>query len=344
MYPSTGFEQPFYVLAEVKQPRRKFVPAVMFSMFLILVFSPLLNTAYFCVNPYLGSSSEGPIGYPSSNAAVNYFATISGASDNDVVRGTAFLFAFSIFANLLAVIYTGPRVKQEIAKEGILPKSLVFASGTDSLYDRWFASSSQSPYPDDEGPPVPRAREQVPAAATLLHLSWEIILVLAVGLSLSPTDAYNTLSFLYTYVITGILGFLVVAGLLYLKFDAWLHKYVLTGNGGRHWDEKSQWSVPYVGPIPCIIAVLGLGLILFGAFAEPSSGGEGVGTSQQRWWIKPLVGWCTLLLGVLWWLGIQYGEWKGQYKSWRKRTTYIEVDQYGDMVQTAEMVEIKKDF
>ncbi|KAM7209738.1 hypothetical protein V8F20_000141 [Naviculisporaceae sp. PSN 640] len=98
---------------------------------------------------------------------VNYFSTISSASDNEVVRGTAFLFVFSIFANLLAVIYTGPRVKQEIAKEGILPKSLLFASGTDSLYDRWFAPSTHSPYSED-GPPVAIAKEQVACLSPLL--------------------------------------------------------------------------------------------------------------------------------------------------------------------------------
>ncbi|KAM7196199.1 amino acid transporter [Rhypophila sp. PSN 637] len=349
MFPSTGFEQPFYVLAEVKQPRRKFAPVVMFTMCLMLVLNPLINTSYFCVNPYLGSSSAGPIGYSTTNAAINYFSTISGGADtNTVIRGTSVLFVLSIFGNLLSVVFSSPRVKQEIAKEGILPKSLMFASSSDSLLSRLQSSSSYSPYPGGGDSHVQIAREQVPLAATLLHLSWEIILVLTVGLSMPPTEAYNTISYLYTYVITGILGFMVVAGLLYLRLDAFLHRYVLPRGPhgevkGRHWDTKSEWSIPYVGALPALVSSVGLAIMLFGAFAKPAHEQTGAG-AQTKWWVKPLVGWCALLLGVLWWLGIQLRQYLGQYTFQRRRTTYVEADEVGDLIQTAEMVTVWRDY
>jgi len=326
MYPSSGFEQPFYVLAEVRQPRRLFAPTVMSVMTLILVLHPLINTSYFCVNPYEGPQAQIDGGYKSTNAAINYFWKISGATGIDgqlaVVRATSVLLGLSSFGNLLAVVYTAPRVKQEIAKEGILPKSFCFAAGKDSILSRF-------------GRGQPGTREQVPMAATALHLTFEIILVLGVGLTMEPTEAYNTLSYLYTYVITGILGFLVVLGLLYLKVDGWVRSQ---SKKGRHWNQKSQWSLPLVGPLPCIIAVLGLGLVLFGVFVEPSRSEIG----GQKWWLKPLVGWCGLSLGVLWWFGMELRQWNGQYRICTSRITYVDEVDDGDLVQTAERVVVDR--
>jgi amino acid transporter len=325
IYPSTGFEQPFYVLAEVRQPKTLFAPAVMTAMGLILVLNPLINTSYFCVNPYQGSdTSSGPNPLQTTNAAINFFWTISGGRGSDVgqglLRGASVLFALSIFGNLLAVIYTAPRVKQEIAKEGILPRSLFFAASKDSLLSRLVTKS-------------PADREQAPIAATGLHLMFEIILVLSVGLSLPPSEAYNTLTYLYTYVITGILGFLAVVGLLYLKVDAWLNPK------GRHWNQKREYR-PMLDPLPCIVAVVSLGLLLFGAFAKTSV----VVTDGQPGWLKPAVGWCGLSLGIFWWLGMEVRQWKGQYRIRRERITYVEAVDDADPVQTAEMVIVDKEY
>lgn len=333
MYPSTGFEQPFYVLAEVRQPKTLFAPAVMSTMGLILVLNPLMNTSYFCVNPYQGSNTSSDLNsLNTTNAAINFFWTISGGSASDggrdsdagqgLLRGASVLFALSIFGNLLAVIYTAPRVKQEIAKEGILPKSLFFAASKDSLLSRLVTRNLAD-------------REQAPIAATALHLMFEIILVLSVGLSLAPTEAYNTLSYLYTYVITGILGFLTVVGLLYLKVDAWLKPRT----GGRRWNQKREYH-PMLDPLPCIVAVASLGLLLFGAFAKTSV----VVTDGHPGWLKPAVGWCGLSLGVFWWLGMELRQWKGQYRTRRQRITYVEAVDDADPVQTAEMVIVEKEY
>ena len=329
MYPAGGFEQPFYVLAEVKRPKRLFAPTVMATMTLILVLHPLINTSYFCVNPYEGPRDAQTGGYNSTNAAVNFFWRISGAGDQlAVVRGTSVMFALSILANLLAMIYTASRVKQEISKEGIIPGSLFFAANADSLAARL---GNQPTLVD--GNEV--AREQVPMAATALHLTFEIILVLSVGLTLEPTEAFNTLSYLYTYVVTGILGFLTVTGLLYLKADAWLSPR----KRGRHWERKSGWSLPFVGWLPCIVAVAALGLMLFGAFVEPSRKGAG----GQQWWLKPLIGWCCLSLSVIWWAGMKLREWQGTYRIKRVRRTYVEaVDSDDELVQTAERITVEK--
>ena len=328
MYPASGFEQPFYILAEVKQPNRLFVPTVMTVMTLILVLHPLINTSYFCVNPYEGPQAPTSNGAraTSTNAAINYFSTISaGGSRFAVVRGTSVLLGLSVFSNLLAVVYTAPRVKQEISKEGILPWSLFFAASKGSLLSRLSSNPNMS------------NREQVPMAATALHLAFEIILVLCVGLTMEPAEAYNTLSYLYTYVITGILGLLTVAGLLYLKVDAWISPR----RRGRHWSRKSKWSLPFVDWLSCIIPVLALGVILIGAFVKPSKQEPG----GQQWWLKPLVGWCGLSLGVFWWLGMELRQFWGKYRIRRVRTTYVEpVDSDHELVQTAEMIVVEKKF
>ncbi|KAK3372962.1 amino acid permease-domain-containing protein [Lasiosphaeria ovina] len=326
IYPLTGFEQPFYVLAEVRQPKTLFVPTVMSTMALILVLNPLINTSYFCVHPYQGSNiSSGPNSLNTTNAAINFFWTISGGRASDggqgLLRGASVLFALSIFGNLLAVIYTAPRVKQEIAKEGILPKSLFFAPSKDSLLSRLFTRN-------------PADREQEPIAATALHLMFEIILVLSVGLSLAPGEAYNTLTYLYTYVITGILGFLAVVGLLYLKVDAGLKPQT-----GCRWNQKREYR-PMLDPLPCIVAVISLGLVLFGAFAKTSV----VVTDAQPGWLKPAVRWCRWSLEVIWWLGIELRQWKGQYQIRRERITYVEAVDDADPVQRAEMMIVEKEY
>lgn len=326
IYPSTGFEQPFYVLAEVRQPKTLFAPAVMSTMGLILVLNSLINASYFCVNPYRGSDiTSGSNSLKTTNAAINFFWTISGGRASDggqsLLRGASVLFALSIFGNLLADIYTAPRVKQEIAKEGILPKSLFFAASKDSLLSRLATRN-------------PADREQVPIAATLLHLMLEIVLVLSVGLSLAPSEAYNALTYVYTYVVTGILGFLAVVGLLYLKVDAWLKPQT-----GRRWNQKREYR-PMLDPLPCIVAVGSLALLLFGAFAKTSV----VVTDGQPGWLKPAVGWCGLSLGVFWWLGMELRQWKGAYRIRRERITYVEAVDDADPVQTAEMVIVQKEY
>ncbi|KAK1826546.1 amino acid transporter [Podospora conica] len=350
MYPYTGYEQPFYVLAEVERPRTRFAKSVMWPMGILIVLYTLINTSYLCMNPYLGPTQDF-----TTNAAIKFFYKLSSDNDNvdpeAVVQGVSFLLVLFIFGNLLAQTYTASRVKQEIAKEGILPYWRWFAKWSDTLHTRYVRWSRRG-RADSSANGEQATAEQAPFAATILHWAFEVFLVLVVGLSLPPNKAYNFLTYIYTFVIVGILGFLTVCGLLYLKIDSWLYpepRAVHPTNQkmvGHGWKDKSRWS-PWGDPIPCVVAVLALGVMLFGAFAPPSSESS---HDEVEWWVKPLVGWLCLLVGVAWWGGLELWQWNGDFRLRRERITYADaIDNQGqggedDPVQSAEMVIITKEY
>ncbi|GAB1317681.1 hypothetical protein MFIFM68171_07891 [Madurella fahalii] len=346
-YPYTGYEQPFYVLAEVKQPKRLFGKSVMYTMSFFILLYTLVNTSYLCMNPYLGTlpSTTNII----TNPAIAFFYTLSSNANQDATtRAISIIIALFILGNLLAQTYTASRVKQEIAKEGILPYSLLLAKSKDTLFARFFPSSTTSTTQGGR-----KNAEQAPFAATILHLSIEIFLVLVVGLTLSPNKAYNFLTYIYTYIIVGILGFLTVVGLLGMKIDSLLRPRAMTrgeegggnGNGkekgnkkkGRGWDQKREWA-PVLDPLPCVVAVVGLAVMLFGAFLSPSK----QEANEVVWWVNPLVGWLCFLAGVAWWGWLELRQWLGGYRLESTRIVFVEKLDDQDPVQTAEMVRVRR--
>lgn len=128
-------------------------------------------------------------------------------------------------------------MKQEIAKEGVLPFSLFFATSTATPYawikQRIWSSSHQS------GSEKPVA-EQSPGAALLLHWTFSVLLIAFTSAN-SPSVAYTVLVALYSYTLVIIVGFLVAAGLLYLRFS-----------------KREEWKanagfLPWGGPTAAII-------------------------------------------------------------------------------------------
>jgi hypothetical protein len=315
------------------------------------------------VAPYLGRASLLTANaHFTANAAIDFFYKLSSGNETvnqeSVVQGVSFLLALFIFGNLLAQTYTASRVKQEIAKEGILPYSLWFAKSHDTLHAQW--SRRGNTETSNTNSSAAGAAEQAPCAATLLHWDFEVLLVLVIGLSLQPNKAYNFLTYIYTFVIVGILGFLTVCGLLYLKIDAWLRPEprqlekppARSASGsepsadekqarhiGRGWNDKNEWT-PWLDPLPCVVAVLALGFLIFGAFAKPSNQPD----SEVEYWVKPLVGWCSLLAGVAWWIVMEVRQRRGRYRIKRQRITYVEAPEDEDPVQTAELVIVKREY
>lgn len=111
-------------------------------------------------------------------------------------------------------------VKQEIAKEGILPFSRFFARSTTTPIAKIGSWLRSRKHPKQQDEPL----EQSPAAALLLHLIFALILIGATS-GQTPAVAYTILFSLYSYVTIVFIGFLVAAGLLYLKWrdrQAWV--------------------------------------------------------------------------------------------------------------------------
>lgn len=124
-------------------------------------------------------------------------------------------------------------VKQEIAKEGILPFSRFFAKSINTPYAwirrRWSGSKSS-----------PKAEEQSSAPAILLHWFFAMFL-LAVTSGESIKLSYRILINLYTYTLVIMVGLLVAGGLLYLRWQQ-----------GREWTAHAGFT-PWGGPTAAIL-------------------------------------------------------------------------------------------
>ena len=128
-------------------------------------------------------------------------------------------------------------MKQEIAKEGILPFSRFFARNTTTLVARLGAKSQSRKAAAQRGEEL----EQSPAAALLLHWIFSVLLI-AFTSGQGPSEAYTILVSLYTYVISLLVAFFVASGLLYLR---WRNR--------KAWKEISVNFRPWGGPTAAIL-------------------------------------------------------------------------------------------
>jgi hypothetical protein len=293
----------------------------------LLFLYPLVNVSYMCIAPYSGNQSLP------DNMALAMFARLSGApvtnlnnpNSTGLIRGAAAILAFFIFGNIMAQTFTGSRVKQEIAKEGILPWSHQLSADSKTLVAKLTTSNDRLSVIDN----IEGHAEQTPVMATLLHWALAVLLVSVVGGVLPPTKAYRTLTYMKSYTIIGVMGLLTCGGLLYLKIDSALGK-----KSRRKWSEKATWKGGF-GPIPALFATLSLAVLLFGSFAPPKSRNS---DNIIQWWILPTVSWAVCSLGVSWWLGLQVIQVNRGEKLVRERIPFIEIDGSGHPVQKVEQV------
>jgi amino acid transporter len=333
IYPFTGFEQPFYVLSEVAKPKKVFPKAAIAAMLTTIVLYMLVNISYFCVVPKEAytETSESTI-----DMAGAFFHDLFDSSygPHAAIRAMAALIAFSIFGNILVLTFTAARVKQEIAKEGILPKSLFFATGHTTPWARFQNRSRNSPIASAEDDlDLETHLEKTPMAALALHWFSSIFLVLITAM-LQPVTAYSFLVTIYSYVNVGVLGSLTGGGLLYLKIDSWHRK-----ERGRKWYNKVQWT-PFLDPLPAIVYFSAMKFLVFAAIAKPANTSPfAEKVTQYAWFLVPAIGLSTLLWGVVWWFGLELVQWKGKFRIQVSRTPYLEEDAEGNYVQRVELVE-----
>ncbi|PWW76825.1 hypothetical protein C7212DRAFT_295386 [Tuber magnatum] len=194
LYSYQGWENANYVLAEVKRPRghesRTFKRAALVAFTIVTLLYILGNVAYFAASTTEEITQEG------ATVAARFFTKVFG-NGPFVNRGLKVLVALSAFGNVVAVTYANSRVKQEIAKQRILPFSKFWAS--------------TSPY----GTPV---------GALILHWIFTVIVIVATPNYTAKDEAYNLVSVLFTYGHTWV-GIFVSLGLITLpfheKFSEW---------------------------------------------------------------------------------------------------------------------------
>ncbi|RYP20573.1 hypothetical protein DL765_002730 [Monosporascus sp. GIB2] len=297
MYSYTSFDQPFYVLSEVRHPRKILVSSLFISMIILLVLFPIVNIAYFCIVAYDGTPLP-------NNMAMALFTSIY--DETGARNAASVLVAACVFGSILAQTYTASRGFSPLGRHRKPAGTVVNV---------------------DDHP------EQVPRAGTFLHWISTIVLIL-VGISANKpfhaSNGYILLTFLSIFSLTILLGAFTVSGLVHLK--------ITKGVRWALWDkvrDTSGWRSP-LDPLPALFAAAALILLSVALFAQPS---------QLRlddplpYWVYPLLGWSPLLLGVLWWLGIRYWQWESRSEIEVKRWPYIVVDDAGEAVLRAEVVE-----
>ncbi|KAL8856831.1 MAG: hypothetical protein Q9178_006548 [Gyalolechia marmorata] len=314
VYSFGGFEQPFYVLSEVSHPKKRFAKATIATMIVIAILFILANVAYLCAVPM------ETVLHTDLDMATLFFGEVFG---NEIApRVMAGIIAFSIFGNIVVMTFTAARVKQEIAKEGILPFSLFFARSTTTPY-AWL---KQRLWPSQS-----RILEQSPATALLLHWFFAVILVAATS-SVSTAIAYLVLVLLYAYTIKVIAGFFVAAGVLYLR-----------ATKRKEWTDNLGFK-PWGGPTAAIIYSSTCAFMIVALFISPSQSSPfSYAKTGIHHYIVPAVGLGTLLIGYIYYL-----VFAKLIPRWRKEVLIVEREpiivrqggrQDGEWVQILEVVE-----
>ncbi|KAK0703923.1 amino acid permease-domain-containing protein [Lasiosphaeria miniovina] len=172
IFPFSGFHQANYVsqvLAEIQHPRRNFAQVSFFCVALTASFVVTINILYAAVIP------KDILFMSNHDQAFEFFShTIGRVSSRAQTQAICGSFrALSAIGNVIVFTFTAARVKQEIAKEGILPYPLLFASS----YSFSIRSGFRRLPPSRSGYQLYSSR--APAAALALHWVVTSIVILA---------------------------------------------------------------------------------------------------------------------------------------------------------------------
>lgn len=262
-----------------------------------------------------------------SNVALAFFQrTLGSVSQNESQpsRILAAIMAVSSFGNIFVMTFLEARgtslaafihdytadehlVKQEIAKEGILPwaqffgqsKNLSFGrfltwiqKDPDSVLGRNFYWLLKQPWMD------PREHSQeTPFGALFLHWVFTVFMI-AVTAHLNPTEAYTVLVDLYTYAVVSFFGFLVAVGMLRLRLSS-----------SKRWRTKSPFR-PAFSIASAVVFALGNLYPIVASWVPPSKAHRIKPTLAVEWYITPVVAWSVLSLGLLWYQGFKLYAWR----------------------------------
>ncbi|KAH7173288.1 amino acid permease-domain-containing protein [Fusarium flagelliforme] len=343
----SGFDQPNYVLGEIKRPRKTYPRSMWWGV-------GLVSILYMAVN----------ICYSGSNVAQEFFYIIFDAKDDSkrhqIKRAISAFLAISSFGNIVVMTYTAARMKQEIAKQGFLPFTSFFAMNKDVSLGRFLMwleggerkSKNKAIESGHQGVIETRRynsqkvggnrkscvrlfkffnasnhREKTPVGALVLHFTSCIVLILATW-NTSAGNAYSLLAGLIAYLTSAWFGVFLALGILILHFrgppttqPALTLRHCKVPNQGP---VKSSWAQMTKGSVNpklsiscgCLYLVGNLYPIITG-WIPPS---KVFGARSLAWWTVPLISWCVLAFSALWFLGF-IGV--ARYKSQTGRSKFI---------------------
>ncbi|KAL1622192.1 hypothetical protein SLS54_005259 [Diplodia seriata] len=302
----TGFSQSNYILSEIDQPRKKFRKGVLTAVGTMCVLYMLVNVAYFIVV----DKTDDRLG--ESDVSTLFFRNTFGVGAAPRVLN-AFM-AISGLGNIIVMTFTAARVKQEIAKEGILPW-LKFFGQSSNIFGRTSNRLLGRPVKDAE------SIEATPVGALTLHWAFSVLLILATW-GQSTENAYSVLTLLYSYCIGSFLNTVLALGMLYLRLCSPRRSSrrrnrpnndkdedSMHSQGAQHagWRAKSPFN-HYISTTCAFVFFIANLYPLIGNWIPPSKINEtSSGPSLQDlvpdypWYLVPAVGWALIGCGVLYW-------------------------------------------
>jgi amino acid transporter len=297
IFPMGGFHQANYVLAEIRNPRRNFAVVSGFSVLLICCLMMTVNTLYAAVIPKATLLERG------HDQALEYFKHTIGqlgpektriASETQTLMINSSFRALSAMGNVIVFTFTAARVKQELAKEGVLPFSLFFASSYSFSFRRGFQRLPQT----REGYQLHTSR--APAAALGLH--WAVTTILIIGTvfgisegGYSHVPGYYLMLASYAYGLDVVWFAVIGIAMLYLRL--W---------PGSRWQYKS----PIPHSIGIIAALVFTATNVFPLVAiwikDPNEGWLAKSENKVPWFAGQTFVFSVLGAGVLYWLAFRF--------------------------------------
>lgn len=222
--------------------------------------------------------------------------------------------AISSLGNIIVMTFTAARVKQEIAKEGILPWPKFFGQNS-KIFGRLFHRLLVRRRPASDTTSI----EATPVGALTLHWAFSVILIVATW-GQSTEDAYTVLVLIYSYAVNSLLYSVLAFGMLYLRLFTPRRRHNNDSNtvdddkehphsrGG--WRAKSPFNHHLSTTAAAVFAIANL-YPLIGNWIPPSTITNPSQQQQQPvlslvpkypWYLVPAVGWSLVGCGVLYWL------------------------------------------
>ncbi|KAI9642690.1 hypothetical protein NHQ30_008421 [Ciborinia camelliae] len=310
-----GWNQANYVLGEIKKPTSRFRGISLWTMIVV----PL---------PQDGNFIDG------ETVIEQFFKLTIGQAWNErrAIQLMNACLAVSSLGNVIVTTFTAARVKQEIAKEGILPFSLIFAKNVNII--EWatkkFKRSEQVAEPVETlvqgtvtSTPERAKFEPIPFPALVLHCSFSTILILASIRVPQSKDAYPLLVGIYTYPIDAMVAICLSFGIIWMRSS-----------------QSSEWNTYSTSNRWFSLATA---IVVFVANSFPVAAlwiPESTLGSSVPWYIVPTIGWTLVLGGFIYYLVFRFVVplLKGGAVLEVKRDPVIGIDDEGHFVQHGEMV------
>jgi hypothetical protein len=181
------------------------------------------------------------------------------------------------------MILTPKVVKQEIAKEGILPFSCFFARNYDSMtrfFSRGFRNSDSNDIYHDK----------TPLGALLLHWFFSFLIIVSTWGVSSPSNAYTIVFEVFSYLLDAFFGVCLGLGLLCLRLRR-----------SSNWHLKSP-SNATISICAATLFVISNTFPLIVLWVPPTVDFM----TAYLWYLVPTISVCLLCGGLLYWAGFSY--------------------------------------